>query len=137
MSIWRWADRMDFVPEAARVTLGEGNTPLVRSRRIGPNAGLHHLYFKLEFTNPTASYKYSPKCMSGVKSLSYELAEQLETGIGHVFCPAGGGGMCVAVARGFQDLIDTGVLGLSPRVECVQPAGNDTIASPLRSGAAE
>ncbi len=239
MSIWRWWDLIDFVPEEARITLGEGDTPLVRSRHIGPSVGLSNLYFKLETTNPTASYKdrfavtaiahmvaqnqrrcvatssgntgsalagycaaagiecviaivegapegklqqmlaygaklfrirafgldpevtatvmkavdrlgsqpgsatqissyiFSPKGMSGVKSLSYELAEQAETPIDHVFCPAGGGGMALAVARGFQDLIQRGRLVRSPRVECVQPIGNDTIASALREGAAE
>src|SRR5262245_39261044 len=57
MSIWRWAEWIDDVPEDARVTLGEGNTPLVRSRRIGPSVGLGNLFFKLEMINPTASYK--------------------------------------------------------------------------------
>lgn len=41
----------------AQVSLGEGNTPLVRSRWIGPQLGLEHLSFKLEQTNPTGSYK--------------------------------------------------------------------------------
>src|SRR5947209_5008049 len=57
MSIWRWAEWMDAVPEEARISLGEGDTPLLRSRRLGPSCGLEHLYFKLEFANPTASYK--------------------------------------------------------------------------------
>src|SRR5947209_20033127 len=57
MSIWRWADWLDPVPEHARVTLGEGDTPLVRSEHIGPKAGLRHLYFKLEYASPTGSYK--------------------------------------------------------------------------------
>src|SRR5690349_13631741 len=57
MSIWRWSDWLDFVPAPARVTLGEGNTPLIRSRRIGPSVGLERLHFKLEMVNPTASYK--------------------------------------------------------------------------------
>ncbi|MFN7925093.1 MAG: PLP-dependent lyase/thiolase [Bryobacteraceae bacterium] len=39
------------------VTLGEGNTPLIESVRIGPMLGLRQLYFKLETTNPTGSYK--------------------------------------------------------------------------------
>ena len=34
------------------IGLGEGNTPLVPSARIAPA-----LSFKLEFTNPTGSYK--------------------------------------------------------------------------------
>src|SRR5947208_1466771 len=57
MSIWRWADWIEPVPAAARITLGEGNTPVVRSRRIGPALGMNHLYFKLESCNPTGSYK--------------------------------------------------------------------------------
>ena len=39
------------------VTLGEGHTPLVGSARIGPALGLTRLYFKLEQTNPSGSYK--------------------------------------------------------------------------------
>jgi threonine synthase len=41
----------------ALVTLGEGNTPLVRSRRIGPDHGIADLRFKLENCNPSGSYK--------------------------------------------------------------------------------
>lgn len=236
MTIWRFADWIDPVPENCRLSLGEGNTPLVRSRHIGPSLGLANLFFKLEISNPTASYKdrfaaaavshmiaagqkrcvatssgntgsslaaycaaagmecliaivegapegklqqmlcYGAKLyrirgfgidaqitrdvfddvkrlgsqagsatqvssyivsapgMSGVKSLSYELAEQHEP-IDHVFCPAGGGGMALAVARGFADLVQMGRLKTSPRVEVVQPLGNDTIATPLREGA--
>ena len=38
-------------------TLGEGNTPLVRSNRIGSALGLKNLYFKVETQNPSGSYK--------------------------------------------------------------------------------
>ncbi len=38
-------------------TLGEGSTPLVRSRRIGPERGAEGLWFKLESSNPSGSYK--------------------------------------------------------------------------------
>ncbi|MBI3361029.1 MAG: threonine synthase [Chloroflexi bacterium] len=37
--------------------LGEGDTPLVRSRRIGPALGLDQLYFKNEGRNPTGAFK--------------------------------------------------------------------------------
>ncbi|MBM3774648.1 MAG: pyridoxal-phosphate dependent enzyme [Acidobacteria bacterium] len=37
--------------------LGEGNTPLVESVRIGPALGVRRLLFKLEQTNPSGSYK--------------------------------------------------------------------------------
>src|SRR5580700_12116825 len=42
---------------ADRITLGEGNTPLLRSARVGPSLHLDRLYFKLENCNPSGSYK--------------------------------------------------------------------------------
>jgi threonine synthase len=57
VNIWRFADRFSRTPETFRVTLGEGDTPLVRSRRIGPALGAANLHFKLETGNPTGSYK--------------------------------------------------------------------------------
>src|SRR5258708_29848460 len=57
MSIWIEPQLLPDIPEHARISLGEGRTPLVRSRRIGPAVGLQRLFFKLESTNPTGSYK--------------------------------------------------------------------------------
>jgi threonine synthase len=212
-----------------QVFLGEGATPMLRSRSIGPSAGLNNLYFKLESLNPTGSYKdrfaaaavsqlvaeaspvclgcssgntgaalaaysaavglpcvlaivdsapeaklrqmqiygatlvrvkglgtdaamtrtvsdglarlavdlgttvqisafcYSPVGMKGVQSLAIEIADS-GVKIEHIFAPAGGGGLTLAVCRGF-DATDS-----SPAVHCVQPDGNDTIATPLREG---
>lgn len=234
--IWRYANWFAPIPEWARQSLGEGGTPLVRSRRLGPSAGLNNLYFKLEFANPTGSYKdrfaaaaisdmvanqkteciatssgntgaslaaycalagirceiaiverapegklrqmlaygatlykvrgfgvdsatsdrvveclrtlaqrpssqmqisaytYSPIGMSGVCSLSHELVEQLPGRIDHLFCMAGGGGFLLAIARGFQQLVGAKKLDRIPKMECVQPAGNDTMATSLRTG---
>ncbi len=39
------------------VSLGEGGTPLLASRRIGPSFGLRDLYLKNEGQNPTGSFK--------------------------------------------------------------------------------
>jgi threonine synthase len=57
MSIWRFADHLPPIPERCQITLGEGDTPLLRSRRIGPSLGLQRLFFKIESSNPTGSYK--------------------------------------------------------------------------------
>ncbi len=232
MSIWRWADKWDSPPLEARLSLGEGDTPLIRSRHIGPAAGLRNLFFKLETATPTGSYKdrfaaaaishmrankqqtciatssgntgaalaaycaaakircriaivetapqaklqqmlaygadifrvkgfgtepesskqsiealktlgrlpghqlqisafaHSPKGMEGVESISLELAEQTPKEIEHVFSPAGGGGLTLAVARGFTKT------NQSPAIHCAQPEGNNTIAGPLRGGSA-
>lgn len=42
---------------SAPFSMGEGRTPLIRSRSIGPALGLRELWFKYEGTNPTGSYK--------------------------------------------------------------------------------
>ncbi|QDT90329.1 pyridoxal-phosphate dependent enzyme [Gimesia algae] len=225
--------------KSAFFTLGEGNTPLIKSRRIGPDAGLDNLYFKLETVNPTGSYKdrfaaaamtdmlsqgksrvvtcssgnagsalaaycaaagmtcqvavfigapenklkqmlaygatvwriegfgadpqisgrvfkylkhlgaaaktelqvssyqYSPTGMAGVESIGKELVEQLseEQGIiDHLFCCAGGGGLLLAVYRGFQAALREQQIERLPSFHCVQPVGNNTIAGPLRAG---
>jgi threonine synthase len=237
MSVWRFAERIAPVPEAARITLGEGGTPVVESVAIGPQAGIGRLLFKMECGNPSGSYKdrfavvavsalraagtrrcvatssgntgsalaaacaragirldialvetapagkvlqmmahaarltrvrgfgldaeitrntfarleelgrapgnaleisgyrYSPVGMSGVETISHELAAADGLGpIDHVFVEAGGGGLTLAVARGFAWLVEHGRLPRSPAIHCVQPEGNDTIAGPLRAG---
>lgn len=78
-----------------------------------------------------SAYCHSPLGMSGVETISYEMAEQLDH-IEHVFVPAGGGGLTLAVARGFQELVRRKQLPRSPKIHCVQPVGNATIAAPLR-----
>jgi threonine synthase len=230
MSIWKHADKWGAPPVADAVTLGEGNTPLIRSQRIGASLGLRNLWFKYEGGNPTGSYKdrfaaaavthlkregrrlclgtssgntgaalaaycaragmqcylaivegapegklrqmraygahlfrirnfgvsptlsgevmqglrvladelsagyeisafaFSPRGMAGVQTISYEIAETLDGEAFSIFSPAGAGGLTLAVARGVE------TFGARGRVHCVQPEGNNTIASPLRAG---
>jgi threonine synthase len=44
--------------------LGEGDTPLIRSRRLGPTLGLENLYFKNEGRNPSGSFKDRPGALA-------------------------------------------------------------------------
>ena len=236
MSIWKYADWIDAPSEEFQITLGEGNTPVIPSRSIGPSIGLPNLFFKLEMNNPTGSFKdrfaasaiahmmanqqtrciatssgntgaslaaycaatnvhceiaivepapagklkqmmsygaeiyrirgfgldpeitqrsfdcleqlseapdahmqvssflWSAPGMNGVQTISFELAEQFEEPLDYVFCQAGGGGMTRAVAMGFWQLYERGQIAKSPRVDCVQPEGNNTMAGPLRDG---
>ena len=55
--IWKYSHLLPQVDESCKLTLGEGGTPLVKSRSLGPALGLENLYFKLEMLNPTGSYK--------------------------------------------------------------------------------
>lgn len=55
--LWK---RREFLPvdlSIAPVSLGEGDTPLLRCRRLGDLLGIPELYLKNETVNPTWSYK--------------------------------------------------------------------------------
>ncbi len=53
----RYRDRLAAPGEAFPITLGEGGTPLLHARRLGPELGLDRLYLKVEGANPTGSFK--------------------------------------------------------------------------------
>ncbi|MEZ4731491.1 MAG: threonine synthase [Caldilineaceae bacterium] len=55
--IWRYAARLPLHNLTHVVSLGEGNTPLLRSAQLSAELGLAALYFKMESANPTGSYK--------------------------------------------------------------------------------
>jgi threonine synthase len=87
-----------------------------------------------------SAYSASPIGMSGVETIAWELVEQADVlglPVARVFCPAGGGGLALAVTRGFAAAVARGRLPRMPRIEIVQPVGNATIAGPLREGVAQ
>jgi threonine synthase len=92
---------------------------------------LQHLAVELRTAVQISAYKYVPQGMVGVETISRELQEQLPDGFDHVFTPTAGGGLTLAVARGFQSM------SIHPAVHSVQPRGNNTVAGPLREGANE
>jgi threonine synthase len=55
--IWKYERFLPPVSSSHQITLGEGDTPLIKSRKIGKELGIPSLYFKLESNNPTGSYK--------------------------------------------------------------------------------
>lgn len=235
-SIWQYPSCLPDLAPGHQISLGEGQTPLLKSRFIGPALGMKNLYFKLENLNPTGSYKdrfaaafvsglasrgqqlclatssgntgaalaaycaaanircllvvvdgapaakltqmqlygaevcmvrgfgkdsavtagvfntlqelaaqkniplpvsaycFCPEGMQGVETLALEILDDLEGQADHLFSPAGGGGLTLAMARGVNHYAARRPGGQAPRVHCVQPAGNDTIAGPLRNG---
>ena len=65
----RYADLLPVGPDTPRVTLGEGGTPLLRSRVIEDELGLGALYFKLEASNPTGSFKDRGMVLAAAKAV--------------------------------------------------------------------
>lgn len=233
--MWKYKSLLPNYHEEDIVSLGEGNTPLVKSRYIGKELGVPELYFKLENLNPSGSYKdrfasafvtalkskgqriciatssgntgaalsaysaaagincvlaivdgapegkikqmqlygahtymingfgkdpqvtskvfemfsdlatqmqvplpvsaycYCPEGMVGVQTIAYEILEQTNFETDHIFSPSGGGGLTLAVAKGVITYGEEMNVAKLPKVNCVQPEGNDTIATSLRN----
>jgi threonine synthase len=74
------------------ITLGEGDTPLVRSHRLGRDLGCAELYFKLEGSNPTGSFKD--------RGMVLAIAKALEEGSAAIMCASTGNTSASAAAYG-------------------------------------
>ena len=53
----RFADLLPLASSSYGVTMGEGNTPLIRARNLEKHLGLREIHLKLECCNPTGSFK--------------------------------------------------------------------------------
>ena len=111
-----------------------GSSPEISARVM---EGLKGLAAEMEAGLEISAFAFSPRGMAGVMTISFEIAESLGPRDVHVFSPAGGGGLTWAVARGFEFLAGQKGWQGRARVHCVQPEGNDTIASALRDGSGQ
>ena len=86
----RFRDYLPITPQTPDLSLGEGDTPLVRSVSIGPELGIDELYFKLEGCNPTGSFKD--------RGMVVAVAKALEAGHRKVLCASTGNTSAAASA---------------------------------------
>jgi threonine synthase len=228
--IWHYGARLPIRAPERAVSLGEGGTPLLRSARLGIELGVPDLYFKIEGSNPTGSYKdriaavgisrlrelgkrawaatssgnagaaiaaygvraglegylftlekaahtkivqilaygpqvfaverlgydpvveqatwrnirticdangwgmlvtarkFSPHAMEGVKTIAYEVCEQLGSPPDLVYVPVGGGGLLSATWKGFVEWRAAGYTDRLPRMVAVQAVGCDAVS---------
>jgi threonine synthase len=80
-SMWRYAPVLPPVDDAI-VSLGEGWTPMIRSRRLGARLGAEALWIKDESLNPTGSFK--------ARGLSCAVSMCVELGIRKAAIPSAG-----------------------------------------------
>ncbi|MEM2025395.1 MAG: threonine synthase [Desulfurococcaceae archaeon] len=57
LGVWRYKELLPVENEKHMITLGEGNTQLIRAKNLEKKLHLRNLYIKNESTNPTWSYK--------------------------------------------------------------------------------
>lgn len=55
--IWKYSMLLPPINDENIISLGEGNTSLIKSTNIQKDLGIHSLFFKNETTNPTGSFK--------------------------------------------------------------------------------
>src|SRR3990172_427881 len=65
----RYGHLLPLTDATPLITLGEGDTPLVRSVRLERDAGCEALYFKLESCNPSGSFKDRGMVVAVAKAL--------------------------------------------------------------------
>ena len=65
--------REDYLPieKENYIYNGEGNTPLIKSYRLGKNLEINDLYLKLEQCNPTGSFKDRPVSVGVSKAIEF------------------------------------------------------------------
>ncbi|THF77314.1 threonine synthase [Cohnella fermenti] len=81
------------------------------------------------------AFRFNPYAMEGVKTIAYEIAEQLgEAAAARVYSPAGGGGLYVGIWKGFDELSRLGLATGKPHMVAVQPDGCSNIARAYKLG---
>jgi threonine synthase len=81
-SMWRYAPVLPVSKPAAIVSLGEGMTPLIHTKRLGSRLGALDVWVKDEGINPTASFK--------ARGLSCAISMCVELGVKKVAIPSAG-----------------------------------------------
>ena len=98
----RWASILPLTEKTPRITLGEGDTPLVRSAWLERETGLDELWFKLEMCNPTGSFKD--------RGMVVAVAIAVESGAKAIMCASTGNTSASAAAYAAHCGIDCFVL---------------------------
>jgi threonine synthase len=86
----RYASYLPITDRTPRLTLGEGNTPLVRARSLERETGIPEIWLKVEGQNPTGSFKD--------RGMVVAVAKALEQGARMVLCASTGNTAASAAA---------------------------------------
>jgi threonine synthase len=95
----KYSEFLPVTPSTPQVTLGEGDTPLVRSQNLEREIGCRELYFKLEGCNPTGSFKD--------RGMVVAVAKALEAKSPAIICASTGNTSASAAAYGARCGLDT------------------------------
>ena len=100
--LFKYKDLLPITPKTPMFSLGEGDTPLVRSRSLEKMVGCGELYFKLEGCNPTGSFKDRGMIMA--------IAKAVEEGSQAVMCASTGNTSASAAAYAASQGLETTII---------------------------
>ena len=69
--VWRWRELLPIIDAGAIVTLGEGDTPMLRCDRLARIVGVRELWVKSDASNPTGSLKDRSITVSATKAAEF------------------------------------------------------------------
>ncbi|MGQ9675766.1 MAG: threonine synthase [Chloroflexota bacterium] len=88
--LYRYGQYLPLSPDTPLISMGEGDTPLVRADRLGRELGGAEVYLKLEGCNPTGSFKD--------RGMVVAVAKAVENGARTVVCASTGNTSASAAA---------------------------------------
>ncbi|MFC1942451.1 threonine synthase [Chloroflexota bacterium] len=88
--LFQYKDYLPLTPETSLFSIGEGDTPLVKSDRLAEKYGCGEVYFKLEGCNPTGSFKD--------RGMVVAVAKAVEVGSKAIICASTGNTSASAAA---------------------------------------
>ncbi|HLC01903.1 MAG TPA: threonine synthase [Anaerolineales bacterium] len=112
--VWRFSQFLPPVAPRERVSLGEGNTPLLPAAKLGDRMGLPGLFVKNEGQNPTGSFKDRPMAVGVGMALTLGLDTVAASSTGN----AGASLAAYAAAAGMRALVF--VTGRTPPAKLAQ-----------------
>ncbi len=90
--LWRFREFLPLTETEQPVTLGEGDTPLLETPRLGAELGLQRLWIKDEGANPTGSFK--------ARGMSAAITRAVAGGVRQFVLPTAGNAGVAAAAYG-------------------------------------
>tara|TARA_B100001013_G_scaffold320929_1_gene230612 strand:- start:140 stop:1198 length:1059 start_codon:yes stop_codon:yes gene_type:complete len=104
----KYREYLPVTESTPMVTLGEGDTPLLKANKIGSVVGCDNVYFKLESNNPTGSFKD--------RGMVLAVAKAMEEGVHRLICASTGNTSASAAAYGARFGLPTTVIIPSGRI---------------------
>lgn len=121
--VWRYHGYLPDVEPPHRITLGEGETPLLELARLGADLGASRLYVKHEGINPSGSFKDRPTAVGLSVSLEFGIDTAVVSSTGN----AGAAVAAYAARAGIRAIVVASAGVSLPKLAPIAAYGADVV----------